>query len=578
MKACTLLFMNRLFLISFLIISTLPSFSQKVIKDYFRSPLDIPLYLSGNFGELRSNHFHAGLDIKTQGVEGQKVHAIADGYVSRIKVSPYGYGNALYITHLNGFTSVYGHLQKYNDVIKRTVKDHQYKKEQFEVELFPAPFTMQVKRGDIIAYTGNSGGSGGPHLHFEIRKTANEHPMNPLFFGFDVKDNVKPDIYAVTIYPLNDTSYVNGKNRSQRFIARGSYGRYALPLKSQIKVQGEIGFGIETVDRMSGTSNSYGLHNIKLQHNDKVIFEQQIDEFAFHEGRYINSHVDFKSFRKTGRRIQKSFVQDGNRLRIYKMKEGQITCSNGVEHSLKYTVRDLKGNSSSVQFAIQSVDFKVQPNLLSKEEKDITFMPCNQRNTLMRANVLLDIPEDVLYEDTYFEFKETEGTSKTMSPVYWLHNHFTPMHKKMTVAIKARNLTPQQKGKALIVSTIDKMSWYAEGGTWNGDNISVRTRSFGGYAIALDTVAPRITPINIYNNANMSRKWSISIKITDNLSGIKKYRGTVDGKWILMAYDAKNRKLSYYFDEKVTTGDHIFRIVVTDEVGNIASYEADFVR
>lgn len=570
--------MIRIFLFFTLIFSTLTSFSQEAMKDYFRSPLDIPLYLSGNFGELRSNHFHAGLDIKTQGVEGQKVYAIADGYVSRIKVSPYGYGNALYITHPNGFTSVYGHLQKYNEAITKMVKDYQYKKEDFEVELFPTPFSVQVKKGDLVAYTGNSGGSGGPHLHFEIRKTANEHPMNPLFFGFDIKDNVKPDIYAITIYPLNDTSYVNGSTKTRRFICRGSNGQYSVPLKSPIKVQGEIGFGIETVDRMSGTSNSYGLHNIQLAHNNELIFEQQIDEFAFHEGRYINSHVDFETYLKSRQRVQKSFVQEGNKLRIYKKKNGQISCSDEKEHALTYTVSDINGNSSSVSFSVQSVNFNIQENLTSKDEKDITFMPFRQKNTLLRPNLLLSIPKGVLYEDIYFEYEETEGTSKTVSPIYWLHTHYVPLHAKMTVAIKAKGLSQQQREKALIVSTTDQRSWYAEGGTWNGDNISVRTRTFGGYAIAVDTIAPRITPINIYNKANMAGKWSITVKITDNLAGIGNYRGTIDGKWVLMEYDAKNDKLSYYFDENVTKGDHTFRLVVTDEVGNKATYEADFVR
>lgn len=570
--------MIRLFLTITLIFINLILFPQEVSKDYFRSPLGIPLFLSGNFGELRSNHFHAGLDIKTQGVEGQNVYAIADGYVSRIKVSPNGYGNAIYVTHPNGYTSVYGHLKKYNDKIRQVVEDFQYKKEEFEVELFPTPFSMHVKKGEIIAYSGNSGDSGGPHLHFEIRNTANEHPMNPLFFGFSITDRVKPDIYAVTIYPLNDNSYVNGVNKKQRFIARGSNGSYSIPLKNEIKVQGEIGFGIETVDRMSGTSNKYGLHNIQLKHDDELIFEQQIDEFAFHEGRYINSHIDFETYRKTRRRIQKSFVQDGNKLRIYKKKSGQLNCSDGKQYVMEYIVSDLNKNSSTLAFTIQSVNFNVQANLSSKDQKDITFMQHNQKNTLLRPNLLLNIPKGVLYEDTYFQYEETKGTSKIVSSIYWLHNHFTPLHKKMTLVLKNRKLTPYQKSKALIVSTTDKRSWYAEGGKWNGDNISVRTRSFGGYAIALDTVAPCITPINIYSNANMTNKWSITLKMTDNLSGIDSYRGTVDGKWVLMEYDAKNDKLSYFFDRKVSAGDHTFKLVVKDEVGNKTVYEADFIR
>lgn len=574
--------MTRILLLQALLFLSFISSAQEITKGYFRSPLDIPLYLSGNFGELRSNHFHAGLDIKTQGVEGQKVYAIADGYVSRIKVSPYGYGTALYVTHPNGFTSVYGHLKKYNETIEKVVKAYQYQKEQFSVQIFPPPYQLQVKKGDVIAYSGNSGGSGGPHLHFEIRNTKTEHPYNPLFFGFDIKDNVNPDIYAVTIYPLNDSSFINGSNRKKRIKAKGANGIYRFISNSPINLYGEFGFGIETVDRMSGTENTYGLHNIKLSYDSKPIYEHQIDEFAFHEGRYINSYLDYETYIKKRKRVQKSFIQKGNRLRIYKQLEnkGTVSIRDGKEHVLKYTVSDLNGNNSSIQFKVSGNSTKIPSQAQLKQgAPKVKFFPYNQRNTFVEDSLLLDLPKGVLYDDLYFEYQKTGALSNTVSPVYWLHNHYTPLHSYITISIKGSHLSASQRNKALIVSTVDRKHLYAEGGKWKGDNISAKTRSFGGYAIALDSIAPKITPINIYANANMSKKWSISLKITDNLSGIGSYRGTIDGKWVLMEYDAKNDKLSYFFDdERLKSGQHVFQLVVKDKVGNKKIYKANFTR
>ncbi|MEQ8908634.1 MAG: M23 family metallopeptidase [Vicingaceae bacterium] len=554
--------------------------SQDYPQDYFRSPLDIPLFLSGNFGELRSNHFHAGLDIKTQGVEGKKVFAIADGYVSRIKVSPYGYGNALYITHPNGYTSVYGHLKKYSDKIAKVVKAEQYRKEQFSVQLFPPPYQLQVKKGEVIAYTGNTGGSGGPHLHFEIRDTETEHPINPLYFGFELQDNLAPDIYAVTLYPLNDTSFINGSNRAKRFTASGRNGQYRLQSSASILVHGELGFGIESVDRMNGTGNRYGLHKLSLQVDQETVFEKQMDEFAFHEGRYINAYIDYATYIKSRRRVQRCYTLAGNRLRCYpKLKnDGKLIFNDNQAHEIEFAVSDFDGNTSKLSFKVEAKATTPPKKESSIGAKKVKFFNRKERNTFIRDNILLDLPRGILYEDLYFEYRKEAPLRNTVSPVYWLHNHYTPLHSYMTVSIKAPNLTEKQKEKALIVSTTNGRSLYAEGGKWKGDNISVKTRSFGGYAIALDSVAPKIIPINIYPGANMSGKWSISVKISDNLSGIDSFRAEIDGKWILMEYDAKRNMLYHYFDESTTSGQHEFKLSVVDGVGNRIEYKASFRR
>ena len=172
-------FYMRLIIIPFLFFISVSMAQNSYPQDYFQSPLEIPLILSGTFAELRSNHFHSGLDIKTQQQSGLKVMAAASGFVSRIKVSHFGYGKALYITHPNGYTTVYAHLQNFNPEIDAYIKHRQYKNESYEIELFPKAGELLVNNGDIVAYSGNTGGSGGPHLHFEIRNKQ-EHPMNPM--------------------------------------------------------------------------------------------------------------------------------------------------------------------------------------------------------------------------------------------------------------------------------------------------------------------------------------------------------------------------------------------------------------
>ena len=570
--------LKKLFLSIFIIINGI-LVAQDYPKDYFRSPLDIPLYLSGNFGELRSNHFHAGIDIKTQGVEGKKVYAVADGYVSRIKVSAFGYGNAIYITHPNGYTSVYGHLNKFSDKIAAYVKAAQYQEEQFSVHLFPTASQFPVKKGDLIAYSGNTGGSGGPHLHFELRDTKSEHPFNPLLFGFEIKDNIKPSIYALTIYPLNDTSFINGSNKKQRFIASGSGGNYSLSGSPSIALFGKFGFGIESVDKMNYTGNTYGLYQINLNHNEELVYQQVIDEFAFAEGRYINSYIDYAQYHQNRRRIQKSFVQPGNRLRIYKKikNQGVFTLNDNKKHTFLYELSDTYGNTSTLSFALEAKSIAPIKSIPNLKPVQVRYFQFDQRNTFVEDNLLVDLPPYVLYDDLYFEYRKQEASNKTLSPIYWIHNNLTPLHSYITVSIKSDELI-KNKAKVLIGSTTDGHSFYPEGGKWNGSNISVKTRSFGGYALLEDLIAPKIVPINIYSNADMSNKWSIMIKIRDNLAGIDSFRATVDGKWVLMEYDAKNDLLVHYFDDNISPGMHQFKLVVKDKVENTATYETTFKR
>ncbi|MCR5013229.1 MAG: M23 family metallopeptidase, partial [Bacteroidales bacterium] len=235
--------MKRLAFILILLTSVIIGRAQQTFPQY-RSPLDIPIYLSATFAELRSNSFHAGIDIKTQGVEGKKVYAVADGYVSRIGVSPFGYGNVVYITHNDGYTSVYAHLQRFNKAIGNYVKDYQYRNKKFTSTIYPSKETFPIKAGDIIGFSGNTGGSFGPHLHFEIRHTASEKPVNPLYFGFDIKDDVRPNIKGVSVYPVDEESTVERKDKPVYFSVEGKKTGYTLKDKEYVYANGNIAFGV----------------------------------------------------------------------------------------------------------------------------------------------------------------------------------------------------------------------------------------------------------------------------------------------------------------------------------------------
>jgi hypothetical protein len=285
-------------------------------QNYFRNPLDIPISLAGSFGELRPNHFHSGIDIKTNSRENLNVYAVADGYVARIRVSANGFGNALYINHPNGYTSVYGHLNAYNPVIALYLKNMQYAKESFEVDLFPQAHELPVKKGDIVALSGNTGSSGGPHLHFELRETKTEITINPQLFGYEIEDRVPPAIQAIKLYPLSNSSAINGLNNSASFLVKGKAGNYTLAVSNPIEAHGNIVMGIITSDAQTSAGEKNGVYSIEIKMDGKRYYFHELDKFGFNETRGINSHIDYEERMKSKNTIQRSCVAPNNHLSI----------------------------------------------------------------------------------------------------------------------------------------------------------------------------------------------------------------------------------------------------------------------
>lgn len=567
-----------LFIIQFLISIGFSQTLEQYPKDYFRSPLDIPLLLSGNFGELRNNHFHSGLDIKTQGVEGQKVYAVADGFVSRIRIMPIGYGKIIYITHPNGYTSAYAHLQQFKGELAKEVKRYQYANETFEMDYYPPDTLLKVKKGDVVALSGNSGSSGGPHLHFEIRETVSEYAVNPLLFGFNIKDDVKPVIKSISVFPLNDTSYVNNRNATQEFSIIGSNGNYQLSNNVIITAYGQIGVGINTYDQQSGASNQNGVYSIMLFDNNELIYKSELSMFSFNHSRALNSMLDYDIYLCKKTRFQRSCVAPNNPLTIFKEQKnnGTIAIANNETRTINYMVSDINKNIALLSFNILGKKPEAI-NIATIKAKVDTILKYSDDNILDKHNIMVSFPKGVLYNDLHLQYQEKSALKSSLTPVYQIHNGYTPIHDFIEVSIKAGRITEEQRKKVVMVNIDQNGAISSKGGEWRNNYLTAKSKVLGGFTIMLDTVVPIINPINIFANKTMTGNSSIICTISDNLSGIKTYRGEIDGKWILMDYDGKTAKLTHVFDN-LPTGNHTFKLEVTDFVDNKTVLELPFIR
>jgi len=552
--------------------------------------MDNRLLLSGTFGEIRSNHFHSGIDIKTGGVEGSPVYAVADGYVSRIKVSAYGFGKVIYVTHTNGYVSVYAHLSRFNQVIGDYIRKEQYRRENFEIELFPSETAFPVKKGEIIAYSGNSGSSGGPHLHFEMRDGASQEPINPLLFGYEVKDFIKPAISSVKIYPEDEYSAINGKNKSVRYLVEGWGAEHRFAGNPVIKLKGNISFAIQAHDQQNDTDNKNGLYEIKLFIDSKEVFGIKMESFAFEDTRYVNSLIDYEEYARNNVRLQQTRIDPGNKLDIYgeTLNKGVYIFDDTLTHAIRYEVTDVAGNKSVLAFRAKA-EKAVNPEVNSsgfqvpgsnQTEKNSQFQISNFNyatpNSFYNGSVSLTAPRGVFYDSFTFVYDSAKQIPGTYSVVHRIHDRYTPVHDYMTLSIKPANLPEGLREKALVVKVKDDGINYASaGGEWESNGrITAKIREFGDYTVAVDTIPPKIKAIRPETFFKMAGVREIRITISDELSGIASYRGMLNGKWILMEYDAKNDVLVYTVDELLLPGKNTLLLEVRDGKRNRALYSA----
>ncbi len=570
------MFFSRLILFSILLFNTFSDIHDD--RTLFIQPVKIPLALSANFGELRIDHFHSGIDIRTQGVTGKEVVAAAEGYVSRIGVSPTGFGNALYIRHPSGYSTVYGHLERFTPEIDAYVKAQQYERKSFAVTLFPPKDKFQVKQGDIIAFSGNSGGSGGPHLHFEVRKADSEIPVNPLLFNFGPADNIKPVIERLFIYPVIDDSEINSLHKTMKISVAGNNGNYYVPAGNEISISGPAGFGIKSYDQLNDSYNKCGIYSIELRIDSSLKFSYVMDEFSFNESRYINSHIDYETYIRDNSFIERAFVLPNDKLSVYRnvVNRGIFNFTDGKTHHVEITVKDVQNNISALTFDVKSKvpAFKVN----GKPAKEGVVMPYNRSNRFRAENISISIPSGALYDTIYFMYKRDAGTPQMLSDVHYIHNKYTPLQKPCSLSIKPSSVPAGKESKMLIVQMSDDFKKSAINSSYSDGYVTGDILSFGMFFAGIDTVAPSIFANGLQSGSDLTGKSELRIKITDDLSGIKSYEPVLDGKWALFEYDQKNDVLVYRFDSaRITKGTtHNLTLKVTDNKENQSVYSCDF--
>ncbi|PIA81190.1 peptidase M23 [Gaetbulibacter sp. 4G1] len=559
----------RLILIFFLTLSTLSIAQNNYPQDYFRSPLDVTLILSGTFAELRSNHFHSGLDIKTQQRVGLNIYASAEGFVSRIKVSHFGYGKALYITHPNGYTTVYAHLNKFSPEIEAYVKKHQYEKESFEIELFPNAEDLKIVKGAVVALSGNTGGSGGPHLHFEIRDKA-ERPINPMLFGIDIKDSINPLISSIYAYPIDKNSYINKASRKKKL--------RLIPLKNgdytveNIEAYGKIGFGIETIDRQNLAANKNGVYNIQTFVNGNKNFELDFKRFSFSETKHINRLIDYEHYKTKKKRIQKLFNQS-NPLSLYKdvLNDGILSIKDSTYSVYKIKVGDYKNNNTWATITIKGS--KVDAEEVKTNKTTPYYIIANETTNLKKGKVSVDFYKDTFYDSFYIDFDVKNDT-------LLLHKDIIPAKKSFTISYDVSAYSNKDKSKLYIAKLLGYKKFPAYSSTKRKGNIlTTRTKTLGEFALATDTIKPTITAHNFKKGQWISNFRYLKLKIDDEGSGVSNYRATVNGKWILMEYDYKTKTLTHDFNDGcITATKNNLKLIVTDNVGNNSTFETMFYR
>jgi murein DD-endopeptidase MepM/ murein hydrolase activator NlpD len=541
--------------------------SMNYPQDYFIAPIEAPLYLAGTFGELRGNHFHSGIDIKTQGRVNMPVLAAAEGYVSRIKVSPYGFGRALYLRHPNGYTTVYAHLRSFAPAIEDYLEAEQKRRKSNEVDLFPTAGQISFEKGEQIALSGNSGGSGGPHLHFEIRSTATEKIINPLLFGFEVTDNIFPELKDLQIYLFNKQEALGQKQRS---LLDEGQGKYRLSGEGKVAVQGDFAFGIHAIDKLNGASNRNGVYELKLCVNNDLFYHFQMETYAFAETRYLNSHIDFALKDCCKRVLHKLYLDPNNQLSVYPhgSKGALLSFEKDTVVMIRIEAADIEGNTSELEFQLD-YKFKDSAEYLS-ENLPLEKWSYQAANQYDQKGLSLDFKAGSFYRDIYLEHEVKTPCTDCLSDIHSIGSTAIPVQRYYDLAIKLKYLSPKWDAKKLCIVGLKEGNIVAyEGGVYSQGLVKTRTRNFGDFAIAIDSLAPSIKATNFASGKSIENKKLLFIEIRDNLSGINKYNAWIDDQWWPLYYDVKKKRLILNIEDlSVETAKHSLRLVVEDDKKN----------
>lgn len=530
---------------------------------YFHPPLDIPIQLSGNFAELRGTHFHAGIDIRTQGKEGLPLRAVADGYVSRIRIQQGSYGKALYINHPNGTTSVYAHLQRYGDNIVPHVRKKQYTKKSYTIHFYPEPEDIPIKKGEIIGFSGNTGSSLGPHLHFELRTSANQIPFNPMLGGIEISDTRRPVVNAVYAYPI-----VGVVNQSEEKIQISlSQKNDSTFVAETVHALGKIGFGVSHFDRQDGSYNKNGTFEVSAQINNEHRFHARFDTLSFDDTAQMHKLVDYAHYVDTKKKVMRLFdpFEDAVPFVDFTQK-GVVNVEEGKNYTYRVKLSDVAGNTTHILI----------PILGKKEEVWVQKEPSQKGKMIYsKRDYLFELNNSEIYIGTKTFSTPTPLDIRTEKDTLYIENPYAYFSKpyKLTVkkneSLKGEYLALKQNEHWGFVSIRNKKGVF-----------SAKLKSTGAITVLQDTIPPTITDQKNISNRWISLEKDIRFTIDDKETGIDRFEGYLNGEWVLFEYEQKKKQLTFTFRDpiKLSAVKHNLKLIVWDKVGNNTTFEATFYR
>jgi hypothetical protein len=552
--------------------------NDSIILQY-APPMDIPLLMSGNFGDARNSSFHFGIDFRTQEKTGWPVYSIADGYVARIKVEPGGYGKAIYIKHINGTMSVYAHLTRFNDSINKYVKEKQYDSKSFYQDIAIPENMFLIKQCDIIGFTGNSGQSSGPHLHFEIRDDKSQNPMNCLVSSFPIVDTLPPVIKKIWIYDNFNYLDTNGLYKKPYKVVKKD-GTYQLNPNNIIKVPSSFFMGIEAYDYITDFERKALFFSSKLFLDSNLIFNAQFDEMRFDQTGSVNAFIDYKHKILTKDNIYHQFLYPNQELLAvkYASNKGLMLLNDSLVHNISIVITDISGNKTEANFKLQLQDSVLDNCIVNNT---VNFLNYTEENRIENEIAFAVFPAMCLFTDVCIDFKKIELKNILLSDAIIIGDKSIPIKKPYSLFFPVSGYNDSLKNKLVIVNIDEYGDKNSIGGEIKGNKLVATTKMFGIYGVDIDTIPPKIIALNIFHKKNMKAEKCIKLKITDELSGINEYKCFIDNKWALFEYDLKSNSLTYNFDniQNAPHGEkHRLKIIVSDKRNNKSTLSLSFIK